>query len=70
MFTTPHRGKIFFLPLEGRVCRYCPEAGKEIIIAVTRAMKELREMGAVWRADRHVVIKAAEALRRIAEHTS
>jgi len=33
-------------------------------------MKELREVGAVWRVDRHVVIKAAEALRRIAEDTS
>ena len=58
------------MPLEGRVRPYRLEAGKEVTIAVTRATKGLREMGAAWHADRYLVIKAAEALLRIAEDAS
>jgi CRP/FNR family transcriptional regulator, cyclic AMP receptor protein len=36
-------------------------------VAVTRAMKELREVGAVGRASRHIVIEDTKALQRIAE---
>ena len=36
-------------------------------VAVSRAMKELREVGAVGRAGRHIVVEDTKALQRIAE---
>jgi CRP-like cAMP-binding protein len=36
-------------------------------VAVTRAMKELREVGAVGQEDRHIVVENTRALQRIAE---
>jgi CRP-like cAMP-binding protein len=35
-------------------------------VAVSRAMKDLREAGAVGHAGRHIVVEDAKALRRIA----
>lgn len=36
-------------------------------VAVTRAMKELREVGAVGHVGRYIVVEDPEALQRIAE---
>jgi CRP/FNR family transcriptional regulator len=39
-------------------------------VAVTRAMKELREEGAVGRAGRHIVVEDTETLQRITEDSA
>jgi hypothetical protein len=39
-------------------------------VAVSRAMKELTEVGAIGHAGRHIVVQSTETLQRIAEDTA